>query len=533
MAPKAPEGTRWRGGKLHLKLRIPVELAPLYDGKTHLEGSLKTADPKVAADAVTLVRGRFIKQAAEVRTAADSAAQLDKLTPAQRALYDEAGGLDGLLKAFAATRTAQAFMLAGSPSFDAGAEIEDTPDGPRKVIGGEEDLPPLQVEIEAAEHRAASAALAGQARLDAKTLRALGQKVEIPGGGDGIAELAEDFAKEKGYTVQNLESLRYTVRRWIEFHGDLPLAELTRDHLYQFDQALRDLPVAREYLKVPMRRAIEAGRKAKADTISFKTRERLVATHLKPMVAFAVNIGGVPADPWAGYKMTKPKVKVAEQKKASDVPPFTPAEVKMILAHTATFNPVTADFWLPIFGAYTGARMEELAQANVKDVLTDSNIPALRITDEEAMQKVKNAHSFRTFPIPPAALAAGFLDFVERRRKEGGVMLFLEEHHDKRRQITVREIAPDGRGRYSQNFGQRFTRKVLDPLGIKKPGQGFHALRHSWTDAARRAKLNPEIRRLIAGRLEDTDPTEANYGGAPLLPEKLDALIAVAPFVTE
>ncbi len=418
MAPKAPEGTRWRGGKLYLKLRIPAEIAHLYPSKeppykpkVHLEDALHTADPKVAERQVRAARVKFDQQIQEARTAADAAAQLDKLTPAQRALYDEAGGLDGLLKAFAATRTAQAFMLAGAPTFETGPEVEDTPNGPRKVLGGEEDVPPLQAEIEAAEHRAASAAIASHARKQAKTLKSLGQKVEIPGGGDGIAELAEDFARDRSYTVQNLDALRYTVRRWIEFHGDIPLGELTRDHLYQFDQAASALPLGRKWLAVPMRRAIEAGMKEKAECISYKTRERLVATHLKPMMAFAVNIGRVPADPWAGYKLTgKPKMKVAEKKAKSDVPPFTPAEVKAILARVATFNPDTADYWLPVLGAYTGARMEELAQATIKDVLTDSNIPALRITDEEAMQKVKNEHSFRTFPVtchgicPPASI---------------------------------------------------------------------------------------------------------------------------------
>jgi hypothetical protein len=62
-------------------------------------------------------------------------------------------------------------------------------------------------------------------------------------------------------------------------------------------------------------------------------------------------------------------------------------------------------------------------------------------------------------------------------------------------------------------------------------------MRHSWTDAARRAKIDPEIRRLIAGRLDDVDvksnAVESAYGGADLLQEKLDAMIAVTPYLTK
>lgn len=206
--------------------------------------------------------------------------------------------------------------------------------------------------------------------------------------------------------------------------------------------------------------------------------------------------------------------------------------MKAILSHVAgSADADTADHWLPMLSAYSGARREELGQLRVSDVMTVGNIPALRITDEGEGQKIKNAHSLRTIPIPAVCIDRGFLDFVARRRQAGGVMLFLEEYTDKRHRKTLREMTPDPRGRLTEVYGGRFSRKVLAPLGIKTKGQGFHALRHSWTDAARRAKIDPEIRRLIAGRLDGEDATEARYGGNDLLADKLEALIKVAPYV--
>lgn len=517
MALAKVSGTKIRGGVYHLNLAISPEIRHLYQGRVLLTGTLKTADPKVAANGVTLARAKMIQQAEEMALSADINARLAELPPDQRVLYDRAGGLEGLLDALQRSQTALAFLSAGAPS--------TMPDS------DELQLDPLEVELVAAEQRAASAVLEGVARREAKTLRVLGKKVEVPGGDIfGLAELAESFIRAKSYTVQNGDSVRYTVRRWTEFHGDQPLGKLNRAHLAEFDDAVRDLPVAREWLKKPMRTAVAAAEKGNLDRVSYKVRERLI-THLKSLSAFALDKGALIIDPWAGYRIDKPKEKVADRK-AQKITGFTPAEVKIILAKVAaTAHADTADHWLPLLSAYTGARREELAQLRVIDVLTNGNIPALRITDEGPDQKVKNAHSLRIIPIPPVCVERGFLEFVSRRRQAGGTMLFLEQYADKRRNSILREMTPDPRGRLSEVYGGRFSRKILEPLGLKTSRRAFHALRHSWTDAARRAKIDPEIRRLIAGRLDDEDATEAGYGGSELLADKLEALIEVARYV--
>ena len=508
MALAKVSGTKIRGGIYHLNIAIPPEIRHLHQGRALLTGTLKTADPKVAAKGVTLARAQLIQQVEETVRSADVTARLAELPEDQQALYHRAGGLEGLLKALQRTQRAQAFLAAGDPS-----TMADT-----------DEVPPesLEIELTVAEHQAASTVLEGQARREAKTLRALGKKVDVPGG-DGVAELAESFIRAKSYTVQNAESLRYTVRRWIEFHGDQPLTKLTRAHLADFDEAARDLPVSSTYRKTPMRAAIAAAKKSNLDRVGYKVRERLV-THLKALSAFGLNKGVLPADPWAGYKIDKPKEKVAERK-AAKVTGYKPAEVKAILAHIAkTAHADTLDLWLPMLSAYCGARREELGQLRIDDVLTVDAIPTLRITDEGESQKVKNVHSFRMVPVPPTCINAGFLEFVERRRQAGGAMLFLEVYTDKRRKKTLQEVRPNPRGRFTEVYGGRFSRQVLVPLGIKIKGQALHALRHSWTDAARRARIDPEIRRMIAGRLDGEDATEAGYGGGDLLEEKLEAL---------
>lgn len=253
MALAPISGTKIRGGTYYLNIAIPPAVRHLHEGRALLTGTLKTADPKKAKEGVTTARAGLIKQSQEVEQHGDLKTRLAALTPQQRALYDEAGGLEGLLAAHARTLTAQKFLLAGIPP--------DT----------QEDFDAMDSEIAAAEHRAASDVFASIARREAKALRALGEPVKVPGGdASGVAELAEVFTRAKDYTIQNTDSVRYTVRRWIEFHTDLPLAKLTRAHLAEFDEAVRDLPVARQYLKTPMRTAIGAAKRANLERVSQK-----------------------------------------------------------------------------------------------------------------------------------------------------------------------------------------------------------------------------------------------------------------------
>ncbi|MFD1809766.1 hypothetical protein ACFSHQ_22000 [Gemmobacter lanyuensis] len=286
MALAKVSGTKIRGGVYHLNIAIPPEIHHLHQVRALLTGTPKTADPKVAARGVTFARAQPIQQVEETARSADVNARLAELPPDQRALYDRAGGLEGLLEAFQRTQKAQAFLAAGDPS-----TMADT-----------DELPPdpLEGEMAAAEHRAASAALEGIARREARTLRALGKKVDVPGGDvTGLAELAESFIRAKSYTVQNADSLRYTVRRWTEFHGDQPLAKLTRAHLAEFEDAARDLPVARERLKKPMRAAVAAAKKGNLDRVSYKVRERLI-THLKAPLRLRLGQGRAGHGPLGG-----------------------------------------------------------------------------------------------------------------------------------------------------------------------------------------------------------------------------------------
>jgi integrase len=518
-------GTQQRGSNYYFNLPIPKAIRDLYEGKAAYRGAMKTSDPKEAEKQVRRQRTIFDEQVEQRKRDADMKRLAELLTEDQRAALDAIGGAGQITAHVEGLRKATAFLTAG---------IGATDTAPDEETDGEAQL---QQRAQEASDRAFRDSYVTEIRGAKRIASALQVELpdEVPGvdeGVIGLQDVAERLLEAKGYTPHNREKVLYTLRRWAEFHGDIPLEQIERAHINQFDEALKKLPPALgDHRKLSIHDSIKRAKKDGKEPIGFKTRSNMLL-HLKTLTAYAVDtLGAIKADPFAGYTTDKPKQKASERKVAKRKP-YTPGQVRQIIDYTrSTFDRSPLDNWMPFLAAYTGARMEELGQLTVEDVVLIGNMHCIRITDLDPAQKVKNFHSLRTLPVPSVIADSGFLNYVDERRESGGHMLFQETYTDKRKKTQLQEVRPDKRGRFMTMYGQRFARKVRKPLGLTEDGMTFHSLRHSWADAARRAKIDSEIRRMIAGRLEDTDPIEADYGGDDLLAEKLEALEAVAKYV--
>jgi len=550
-------GTKQRNGIYHFNIPIPTKLQHLYPSKTPekfksiFDGTMKTTDARTAKDKVEDQRAIFRQELRAVERKEEQDRIAATLDPADAGLLAELGGIQGLLRAIKEQRTVAAFTKAGiGVEFrdDDHVEVEggyDTP--PTRVSGGGPDLLPetpgerLQRDLDRAEGGARIDHLTAETRRLKALAGALGEEVPPPPEGidegvTGIRELSESFMVAHNYTAQNRESVQNTVRRWVELHGDLPIEKWTRAHLHKFDETLRGLPSSgrRDVRSLSILEAVKKGRAEGLDPIGYKTRKRY-SDHLKAMSKYAVARAGLlQSDPFAGYEPVGEKVKHSKAKQ-SDVIPYTPEQVGMILDHCAkTFDRQTMDYWLPLFAAYTGARREEIGQLTVNDVRLVGNSYVLDITDLDEAQKIKNRHSLRTIPIPSPILSAGFIEYWQARKAAGARYLFQRTYTDNlTKKKSLVEVAPDKRGRFTEVYGRNFPRTVREKLGLTEKGMTFHSMRHSWTDAARRAKIDKETRRLIAGRLDGEDVVEAGYGGDDLLATKLEALEEIAKHVRD
>ncbi|WP_028110231.1 tyrosine-type recombinase/integrase [Ferrimonas futtsuensis] len=137
--------------------------------------------------------------------------------------------------------------------------------------------------------------------------------------------------------------------------------------------------------------------------------------------------------------------------------------------------------WLPFLGAYTGARIAELAQLYLDDLKVIDGYPCIHIQATQPYQSLKTPSSERVIPIHPQLIEEGFLKFAEARRAAGHARLFPEIPAGNRR----------GFGHKPSLWFTKFRAK----LGWGE-GETFHSLRHTVVTKLKRGGFSSE---LVAG----------------------------------
>lgn len=154
-------------------------------------------------------------------------------------------------------------------------------------------------------------------------------------------------------------------------------------------------------------------------------------------------------------------------------------------------------FWNPLIALYQGFRSGEILQLNAANVCERDGVMALKIEGV-----VKNQPTVRWVPLHPRLIDFGFLRYVETVKKHGYERVF-----------------PDAKkgsdGKYSTWF-QRPWANYLRRIGVKTSRKEcFHALRHTWNEAARRADVREEIQERLGG-WKTPGSSVRDYGKYPL-----------------
>ncbi|WP_169308251.1 site-specific integrase [Ferrimonas aestuarii] len=137
--------------------------------------------------------------------------------------------------------------------------------------------------------------------------------------------------------------------------------------------------------------------------------------------------------------------------------------------------------WLPYLGAYTGARIAELAQLYVDDVKIVDGIPCIHFREGRPDQSLKSLSCARIIPIHSKLIELGFLKFVEQKYQTGKTRLFEE--------------IPSGNPRgYGHKPSLWFT-KVRNKMRWGD-GESFHSLRHTVITKLKRNGVSVD---LVAG----------------------------------
>lgn len=274
-------------------------------------------------------------------------------------------------------------------------------------------------------------------------------------------------------------------------------------------------PYLRAFLEVIGDRTLET--LSVTDTLKFKQHVESLATAPRNQAKYLERVGAVLR--WANSvallsDLTAPlKMRLRDD---DSYEAFTIEELQRLFEtpqyEQSSFSK-PSHFWLPLLGLYTGARINELASLQLRDV-TQSDDQHVLLLSREGRKTGKNEYSRRTVPVHPRLVHCGFLDYVTTLRAEGQTELFSD----------VRGAARDGKGKYPSRDFTAYRRSCGVGESEGRSSKVFHSFRSSLVSSLQRAGVPAEIRREIVGHAaSDVHERVYSQGEVPLQ-VKADAL---------
>ena len=284
---------------------------------------------------------------------------------------------------------------------------------------------------------------------------------------------------EKPRKEQTIRQYAATSRLWLEFHGDRPLSDYTRDDAEYFKSALRHLPnlhgKSRDW-RMRMREAVETVKSMRdagqtpPRCLSTKTMKRHMSALssffewvLEEKVTYGFRGENIFRKHRYGSVKSEREMWEEDDLNALFRTPIWTGCTPNQRAKTGSVIIYDAHYWMPLIAVFHGLRQEEIAQLRACDVRQDDGVWVLDIHDEDGNQ-LKNATAVRTVPIHDQLIALGFLGYADLFRGRGDGHLWP----------TLKRGGPDKK--FSHTYRQRFTAYCRN-TGIYDPKRPFHALR--------------------------------------------------------
>jgi integrase len=331
--------------------------------------------------------------------------------------------------------------------------------------------------------------------------------------GNTLRAAFEGWKRERRPAPRTLMEYERAIVLFTELHGDMAVIAIKKSHARHYREALQQIPRHRtgKLLKAPLQELVEwAKEHPNVPRLSAATVNKLIGG-VQATLIWAHDKGGfIPddvhwADPFA-------RMRLEEDEPGRE--PFEIAELRVLFSSpvfTKNDWPKAgrgeAAYWLPLLALFAGGRRGELAALRVADVQrgTTSGDVMLTITeDRDAGKSLKTRNSQRTVPVHPELRKLGFLDYVDKVRREHGEKAWLFP--------LVAPEKPGGAAGWTKWFG-RYIRSI----GINDAAKVFHSLRHNFIDAMRAAGVDEELREALAGHGWWRTTTNRGYGAKDMV----------------
>lgn len=447
---------RSRHGTLfHFRRRVPLDLVEVVDKREVLR-SLGTSDRRIAG-----MRARAL------------AVQYDRLFEALRAMPVKKKYPDALKIDFG-------YSIEILPSGEIKARAHTDPtDTPDSIAAGTRSL-----------EAAIAAARAPIAREIRHTTPAPRQAPVGPFKrfADAIdeylaaADLADGSLKNyKGY-LKNV-ALPY-------FKSDTPIESIGQAEIAAFAARLQDPEWHRTRRKPPARSTLE-GYLSALSSMGQWHRQR-----------------GVAVPSWSTATLLPRVREPAHQAR----PQHTLTDLGVLFANASKYRASEPEkFWITVVTAFTGCRVEEMAQVNLSTDLhrTDKGVYYFQLderadADGEKLKSIKKLSSWRAAPIHSALVRHGFIDFLNATRAAGYTRPYERRWGLRRMSLKIEGRADDKLKKWAHEIVKWGGEELRDLIAIgavsEVPGRTyFHSMRHTFTTHLDRQAMPAEHRSLLSG----------------------------------
>jgi len=282
-----------------------------------------------------------------------------------------------------------------------------------------------------------------------------------------------------------------TFKQLLEVIGDLPIDAVTKSVVRDYKQTLLSYP-ANRYKGKRKEKTLEQLLEEGFDSISLETVRNIMG-RVSSFFNWLVKQGYREDNPFSG--VAPRRVHSARSERS----PFTDDDLKLLFGTALYKDKVYAhdwQYWLPLLGLYTGARLEELCQLKGQDFKVTDDCHYIDIHGEgDAQNRVKTSSSVRKIPVHSELIKLGLLGMLEKRPRE----CFLFD-------LT----------RINTNLGHmpsKWFGGYKASLGLPKGTKVFHSFRHTLRDKLTLCGVPNEHIREILGH-EQVGETFGRYGSS-------------------
>lgn len=291
-----------------------------------------------------------------------------------------------------------------------------------------------------------------------------------------VASLFEQYEAEnaQNWKPATLRENKASHAALIEIFDYLGLnVEASRADMLRVRDILQQLPKNRKQRFKDASLADLLSRDDKTDCLDVVTINNKYLIKMAAVFKWAVRNDLIKKNMTEGLELKVPQRKASEARNA-----FSSEQVGQLLAAAKAYSQKTSGkpyhYYVTALAAITGARLNEVAQLQVKDVrATEAGTIYIHINEDDSSlpgKSIKNAHSDRCVPLVDGAygfVLDDFMALVEDRRNALG---------DDAMVFSGLKLMKNG---YGEQVSKWFNRTLLPKVLADRSGLAFHSFRHT------------------------------------------------------